>query len=114
MDTMAVTAAMPITMPRTVRPARSLFFRRARKATRSVSSKFTAGPLRACGVLRLRGSQARCHALPILQRAAGDLGILAVAQAGDDLDRLEQIALDDPHVRRLRFRAASIFSAAEC
>ena len=38
-ETIAVTAAMPMTTPRTVRPARSLFFARARRATRRVRNR---------------------------------------------------------------------------
>ena len=38
-DTIVVTAAMPMTTPSTVSPARILFFARARSATRTVSQK---------------------------------------------------------------------------
>ena len=37
---MVITAAMPITMPSTVKPARILFLANARAATRIVSQRF--------------------------------------------------------------------------
>ena len=46
METIVVTAAMPITMPSTVRPARILFLARARKAMRTVSRRFIGVPPR--------------------------------------------------------------------
>ena len=35
-----MTAATPMTIPSTVRPARILFFAKARKATRTISKRF--------------------------------------------------------------------------
>ena len=39
-ETSKMTAATPMTMPSTVRPARILFFAKARKATRTISKRF--------------------------------------------------------------------------
>src|SRR5262249_33506882 len=125
-DTIVVTAAMPMMMPSVVSPARTLFFRSARAAMRMVSRKFMATskvfrhsvavswfgkypatPWRSFlfrsatqwrDTFSILRLDPRDELLPFLERAGDHFGILAVVEADEDLHGPQEVALDDPDV----------------
>ncbi len=121
-DTSRMTAATPMTMPSTVRPARILFFARARSATRRISrgswpshmggggggEDFFAAAARPCVPTTTSWPSARSPETSSVDAL--------VAQAGDDLDGRQQAVLDDPDVVPLavaaRGRGPSAWPAA--
>src|SRR5579884_257232 len=84
MDTMVVTAAMPMTTPSTVRPERSLFLPSVRKEMTSRSSRSTASPRRE-GAFR-----AGHHGLAVGEVAVHQLRVLVLHEAQGDGDGPQQ------------------------
>ena len=101
-ETSRMTAATPMTMPSTVRPARILFFASARKATRNDHQRFMAVSLRRRAVARRLFTAvavplgADDHFLAVGQVARDDLRRGLVAQAGDDFDGGQQVVVERP------------------
>src|SRR5262249_14343872 len=86
METMTVTAAMPMTTPRTVSPDRSLFFPSCRKDRTTRSTTFTAGPLEP-------GHQS----LPGLQVPRDQFRELSVHEANGDRHGHHLVPVGHPH-----------------
>src|SRR5262249_34550390 len=89
-ETMVVTAAMPMTTPSTVRPARILFFARARRAMRRVRKNFIKG--------LLAGLDSGHQLLALADLAGNQFRVLTVAEPGYHLERAQVLAIHDPHV----------------
>ncbi len=100
-ETIVVTAAMPITTPSTVSPARILFLPSARRAIRTVMGEIISSWSAPSGSLRGPGANSRHHVVARLQAPLEHLGVFAVGQSGVDLDGPQQIVVDHPDVAPL-------------
>src|SRR5262249_55584538 len=89
-ETIVVTAEMPITTPRTVKPERSLFFASVRKEMKSRSKRSMSLPWRHAGL------RARYNFLTFGEAAVEEFRELIFDESERDGDGAEQIAVFDP------------------
>src|SRR5580698_893785 len=97
-DTIVVTAAMPITTPSTVSPARILFLASARTAMRTVTGEimvFREGCLPGAG---WRGLKADHKDVSAFDGSRCNFRVLAVGQSGLHLDGPQQVSVGHPDV----------------
>src|SRR5580700_4930648 len=104
-ETIVVTAAMPITTPSTVSPARILFLASARRAMRTVTGEimvFREGCLPGAG---RRGLEADHKDVSVFNGSRCNFCVLAVGQAGFHLDGPQQISVGHPDMMARPFLA---------
>ena len=104
-DTIVVTAAMPITTPSTVKPARILFLASARKAIRKVINKsksvlpvFANKGVPVREILLGRGLGSGNYHLAVRDFPRDYLAALAVIDAAHDCDGPQKLAILNPDV----------------